>query len=76
METGDVGKPIPANPERASDSETTGKFFCCCCCGCGCRSGKSELEPVIKEVLKPEFATVPVKLCGIPANIQRTFNQL
>jgi len=64
MDTGDVGNPIPAKPESASDSEVTGMFFCC-------RSGKSEFEPVIKEVaptLNPEIA-VPVKLCGTPAKL-------
>lgn len=69
MDTGDVGNPIPAKPESASDSEATGGIvFSCCCC---CRSGKSEFKPAIKEVpaaptVRPEFA-VPVKLCGIPA---------
>lgn len=62
MDTGDVGNPIPAKPESASDSEATGIFFC--------RSGKSEFEPAIKEVaptMKLQF-TVPVKLCVLPAN--------
>lgn len=73
MDTGDVGNPIPAKPESASDSDAaTGMFFC--------RSGKLEFEPGIKEVapkLNPEFA-VPVKLCGIPANSNKpgaTFSQ-
>jgi hypothetical protein len=54
IDTGDVGNPIPAKPESASDSEATGIFFC--------RSGKSEFEPEITEpTLKPQFV-VRVKL--------------